>query len=172
MARIVTVTVGDESHEINLDEALRINNADAERHEVAADVAWWGVIAAAAAAQVERLTAASDSTRSKALVGCLAEDEKVSEWKAKAMATATDDYLALQNAIADAKEQADKANNIHWTLIRKSDMLREMIRGESGDQRSSHNIGRPGPVTGPAQVPDPKDRLQAFRANRSKPKED
>lgn len=174
MSRIVTVKIGGEGHSINLDDVLRITNADAERHSVAADVAWWGVIAAAAASQVERLAAAAASWHAKALVKCLQTDDKIAEWKAKATANSHDEYLELLQAVADAKEESEKANNIHWSLIRKSDMLREMIRGESGDQRASRDIGRPaGPaMTDPVPL-DPKDRLAGFRQRqRRQDKED
>lgn len=154
MARTVTVKVGGETHSIDLDETLRIHNADAERHTVASDMAWWGVIAAAAEAQVGRLTAVAASWHAAALVKCLQEDEKMSEWKAKANATAHDEYKKIQTDIANAQEQAGRANTVHWSLVRKMDMLKEMIKGESNTQRSAGEIGRP-PV-------DP--RLSAFKA--------
>ena len=158
--RIVTVKVGGETHSVDLDDALRIHNADAERHETAADMAWWGTIAAAAEAQVARLTAAAASWHADALVKCLQADEKMSEWKAKANASGHATYAKMQQDIADAGEQAAKAQTIHWAYVRKYSMLEAMLPGERGDQRSSNAIGRaPAPA-------DPGNRLDGYRAAR------
>lgn len=164
MARIVTVKVGGETHTIDLDAALRIHNADAERHEVAADMAWWGVIAAAAEAQVQRLTAAAASWHSDALVKCLQQDEKMSEWKAKANASAHQEYLRIQNDIANAQEMAGRANTVHWAYVRKMDMLKEMIKGDSAERRGANEIGRPAP----AAPSGPDERLRGFKEAKQK----
>ena len=160
MARVVTIRIGGETHTIDLDSALRINNADAERHEVAADMAWWGVIAAAAEAQVERLTAAAASWHASALAKCLEVDEKISEWKAKAAATGHAEYNRMTRDIADAKEVAGKAQAVHWALVRKMSMLEAMIKSDSADQRGSNSIGRP-----PVQS---DDRMTGYKNNQSK----
>lgn len=162
--RPVTVKIGGEAHTVDLDEILHIHNADAERHTVASDMAWWGILAAAAEAQVAKLTAAAASWHADALVKCLQQDEKMSEWKAKANASGHAEYLKIQNHIAEAQEQASKASTIHWALVRKMDMLRAMIQGESNTARGAGDIGR-APPTAP-QGPDP--RLQGYQANKAK----
>ena len=160
---VVTVVIGGESHSIDLEESLHIHNADAERHTVAADMAWWGTLAAAAEAHVERLAAAAASYRNKAIVRLLEIDAKTSEWRCKAAAESQDEYLELQNAIADAGEIAKKASTIHWALIRKMDMLRSLISGELGERRNIGAIGHE-PV---AAADDP--RMKGYMANRKTP---
>jgi len=160
MSRIVTVKVGGETHQIDLDQTLRIHNADAERHEVAADMAWWGVIAAAAESQVERLTAAAASWHADALVKCLQQDEKMSEWKAKANASGHAEYRKMTQDIANASEQAKKASTVHWSLVRKMDMLKEMISSENGTQRGAREIGKiPSP-------PSTDPRMSGYKGNK------
>jgi hypothetical protein len=161
--RIVTVKVGGETHSIDLDETLRIHNADAERHEVAATMAWWGTIAAAAEAQVARLAAAAASWHADALTKCLAADEKMSEWKAKAAASGHSDYAAMAQGIANAQEQAGKAQTVHWALVRKMDMLKEMIKGDNGDKRGAGEIGHV-----PAGPTEPDKRLSGYKQARGK----
>jgi hypothetical protein len=165
MPRVVVVKVGGETHTADLDDLLRIHNADAERHTVAADMAWWGTIAAAAEAQVQRLTAVAASWFADALVKCLKIDEKMSEWKAKANAGAHPEYQKLQSDIANAQEMAGRANTVHWALVRKMDMLREMIRGEAGDRRGSFDIGR-GITEGVALPPEEDPRIKKFKDKR------
>jgi len=163
MTRIVTVKVGGETHTVDLHDILHIHNADAERHTVAADMAWWGVIAAAAQSRVDKLTAASASWHADALVKCLQVDEKMSEWKAKANATAHAEYRKIQEDIADAQEMASRANTVHWALVRKMDMLKEMIKGDSADRRGANEIGRGAPP-GPPSGSD--SRLAGYKAKR------
>lgn len=167
MPRTVTIKVGGETHQADLDEILHIHNADAERHTVASDMAWWGIIAAAAQSRVDKLTAAAASWHAAALVECLKHDEKMSEWKAKANATGHDEYKKMQMDIADAQEMASRASTVHWALVRKMDMLKEMIKAEVGDKRGSSEVGRmPVAPTNPNE-PKPKDtRLGAFAKNR------
>ncbi len=160
MPRIVTVKIGGESHSIDLDDVLRIHNADEQRHNVAADMAWWGTIAAAAEAQVARLTAAAASWHADALVKCLQVDDKMSEWKAKANATSHTEYARMQLDIANAGEMAGRASTVHWALVRLMDMLKAMINGETNDKRGSTEIGHsaPAPASG---LPDP--RLKGYK---------
>jgi hypothetical protein len=162
MSRIVVVKVGSDEHKVDLNDILHIHNADAERHTVASDMAWWGVIAAAAQSRVDKLTAAAASWHAAALVECLKQDEKMSEWKAKANASGHPEYNKIQNDIADAQEMASRANTVHWALVRKMDMLKEMIKGDSADRRGANDIGRGG---APAEPPDP--RLSKFRQKKS-----
>jgi hypothetical protein len=167
MSRPVTVKIGGETHTVDLDEALHIHNADAERHTVAADMAWWGVLAAEAKARVAKLSAAAASWHAAALVTCLQQEEKISEWKAKAMASAHEEYKRIQNDIADAQAIEDKCSAIHWAFVRKMDMLREMIKGEVGDKRGANDVGR---MPAPTQDgPDP--RLSKYRNNRQNKEE-
>jgi len=162
--RIVTVKVGGETHTVDLDEALHIHNADAERHEVAADMAWWGTIAAAAEGVVARLTAAAASWHADALSKCLKADEKMSEWKAKAAASGHSEYARMQQDIANASEQAAKAQTVHWAYVRKMSMLEAMLPAERGDQRGSNSIGR---------VPSgPDPRLAHYKKGRANNNED
>lgn len=157
MAKL-TVDIGGERHEIDLADALHIHNADQERHTVAADVAWWGALAASAVAHAAKLNTAAAKHFNRLIAAALAHDAKVSEWKAKALAGADETYNELLDAAADAESQAATAQTIHWSLIRKGDMLREMIKGDNGTQRNSHDIGRaPGP---------PDARFNDFRNHR------
>lgn len=157
--RIVTVKVGGETHTVDLDDSLRIHNADAERHEVAADMAWWGTIAAAAEGVVARLTAAAASWHADALSKCLKADEKMSEWKAKAAASGHPEYARMTADIAVASEQAAKAQTVHWAFVRKMSMLEAMLPGERSDQRGSNSIGR---------VPSgPDPRLESYKKGRA-----
>lgn len=167
MMRLVTIQLGDERHDIDLDQALHIHNADAERHTVAADVAWWGAIAAAAVSQTERLAAVCASWHSNALARCLEQDEKIAEWKAKALAQSQPQYLAYQEAIADARGQAEKASAVHWSLIKKYDMLQAMLPGEAGDRRASRDIGHRESGYDPGANPSTKEpRLAKFQQAR------
>lgn len=165
MARLVTVKVGGETHQMDLDEALHIHNADAERHEVAADMAWWGVIAAAAEAQVQRLAAVSASWHAGALSACLKQDDKMSEWKAKASATSHPEFLKIQTDIANAQEMVGRAQTIHWALVRKMDMLKEMLKGDSNDRRGANNIGAG--MSAPVPLPGGRDpRLANYKGKK------
>lgn len=163
MPRIVTVKVGGEVHDADLDDILHIHNADAERHTVAADMAWWGVIAAAAQSRVDKLAAAAASWHADALVKCLQMDEKMSEWKAKANASSHKEYLKIQEDVATAQEMASRASTVHWALVRKMDMLKEMIKGDSASQRGMNEIGHR-----PPGAPSPDDRLKDYKKGQGK----
>lgn len=151
----LTVRIGDETHDINLSDELDIHNADDERHTVASKVAWWGSIAAAAEAEAEKLAASAAKHFNWLIAEALKQDAKVSEWKAKAMAGADEAYGSMLASASDGQEQARRASSIHWTFIRKMDMLRAMIAGDNGTQRSSNDVGR-----------TPDSRFEGFRRNR------
>jgi hypothetical protein len=163
MTRVVTIRVAREEFKVDLDSELQIHDPDAERHKVAADVAWWGTVAARATAYHENLISTAEHWKNAALKACVEADEKMAEWKAKAQAGGHEKYLEIMRDVARASEEAQKAQAIHWAFVRKMDMLRSMLAGELGTQRASGEIGRVGP-------PEPKDptgktdpRLDGFR---------
>lgn len=175
MSDFITIKIGGDVHSISRSD-LEIQDAETERHQVAADVAWWGSVAASAQARMESLEAVATQWRAAALQKCLQVDEKMAEWKAKSAADSHQEYLKIQNDIVHAREQLNKAQAVHWALIRKSDMLREMIQSENGTRRSSHDIGRVPIPGGPKPLPNepnPSDnRFAAFKGKRKAKEED
>lgn len=167
-SRVVGLMVNGELVSFDLDAELEIANPEAERHKVAADMAWWGIIAAAAEAHVEKLTASAEQWYKSGLVECLKADEKMAEWKAKANVGASPTYLAQLHAVADAREVANKATAIHWAFVRKMDMLRDMLPAEYAGRSRSSDVGR---TQAADSKPDP--RFNKFKANRKlAPQED
>lgn len=165
MSRVVSIKVGGDTFKVDLDDELQIHDPDAERHKVAADVAWWGTVSARASAYHENLISTAEHWKHAALKACVEHDDKMAEWKAKAQAGGSDKYLEIMRDVARASEEAQKAQAIHWAFVRKMDMLKAMLPGEHGTQRASGEIGR-------VPVPEPKDlgkedpRLGAFRQKR------
>lgn len=163
MARTITIKVAGEIFTCDLQD-LEIVDPDAERHKVASLVAWWGSVSASAQSHAEKLAARADSWRDAAITRCIGEDGKIPEWKAKAYASSQPEYLALLEAAADGRAAHNRANSIHWSYVRKMEMLKAMLQGERATQGSANEVGRIPEERPPGQT-DP--RYAAFKNRRS-----
>jgi hypothetical protein len=158
----LVLCIGGEVHKIDLSEELRIDNLEADRSEVAAKIAHWGAVLAAAEEVVEKLEADFDHWNGKSIDICLKAEEKAAEWKVKAAVYAQDAFLKQKHAIATARSVANKVKAVYNGYSRKHDLLRAMTGREGPEGRSANDLGRsasPSP-----SGPDP--RLKAFRQTR------
>lgn len=158
----LTFRIEGQSHQVDLNEELRIDNLDADRSEVAAKIAYWGAVLAAGEEAVEKLEASFDHWNGKAVDACVTQDDKPSEWKVKAAVQAQDDFLKQKHALAAARSQAAKIRAVYNGYTRKHDLLRAMTGREGPERGSANDLGRT-----PAGGTDP--RLDRFRQSRTTP---
>lgn len=148
-------------HKIDLNEELRIDNLESDRSEVAAKIAYWGVILAAAEEKVDLHEAALEHWSGKATDKLMGVDGKgIAEWKVKPSIQAQDDFLKQKTVIAEAKSQAAKIRAVYNGFTRKHDLLRAMTGREVGEGRSAGDVGR--------ESGTPDSRFDAFRRTRGK----
>jgi hypothetical protein len=159
MPRVITIQVASEALTCDLQD-LEIVDPEAERHKVAALVAWWGSVSASAESHAEKLAARAANWHNAALTRCIGEDAKVPEWKAKAYVGGQPEYLALLEAAADGRAAHSRANSIHWSYVRKMEMLKAMLQGERATQGSANELGRIPEERTPTQTDNRFDRFK------------
>lgn len=160
---VITIKVGGDTFSCDLQD-LEIVNADAERYQVSTDIAWWGSVAASAEAYAAKLAARADGWTNAQISACVGKDEKIAEWKAKSFVKGQPEHVSLQETLADAQEMAATARNLHWSFVRKGEMLQAMISGENATRRNTYDIGRM-PEDHTANPNDP--RLGGFKQRRA-----
>ena len=137
-----TIIINEEEHQVDTDAALRITDPDADRATVAAEIGHWGAIWAESLQGKGEAEAQLDHWRASALSGLLRGDEKVSEWKAKAVVDAQPDYLALRQSIALWERNATLARCQFEAFKAKAGILEGLSYREHGEERVASMQGR------------------------------
>jgi hypothetical protein len=152
----LTFNIEGEKQSIDLAQELEISDLEAERARVAAQIAYWGALVAAADAAAERLEAELEHWTGKCVDKLLAADPKMAEWKCKPATQAQDDFLERRRTIIAAKEEAAKAKAVYNGFTRKHDILKAMTSREGGERFAAGDVGR-----------GPDNRFDGFKARRS-----
>ena len=139
---VISLTVEGEVQEVDLEIEMVIHEPIEERSRITSKSAYWGAVWVSAQAQVEGIQAELEHWEAKALTIILKKDEKIAEWKAKAMVRAHAGYLQINKDLAAAREMANKSKIIHRAFSRKGDLLQAMITPENRNKRSAYGIGR------------------------------
>lgn len=142
MARTVTLTVNGKPETIDLDAILVINDLPAERATVSADIAWWGKVAGAAEQAHQNRDAEYRNWRGKSVASALSSDEKMAEWKVKAMVEGAPEFLQHKQRISKAGADAVAASAIFDAYCHKSELMRRMTSGERNERYHANGIGR------------------------------
>lgn len=162
MARLVVVHVDGVSQEINLEELLNIINPEKERDTIAADIAYWGAKFGEAIGQQRMAEAASTKWMGQNIASSLKADEKVSEWKAKAFAHGSPEYIAVKNAEAEAEANSMALGALFEAYKQKGRILERLIGVEQALIASAGRIGRSDESAEPRSAAD-DPRVQKAR---------
>jgi hypothetical protein len=129
----VSMSVNDEKVTINVDEQLEIHDLSLEMDQVAARMAYWGDVWAAAEAERERADAYYRKWRAELGQKILAANDKAAEWKVRQDIEADSAFYKLKDAIASATYNATMAKVIYESFRTKASILQSkgaMARAE------------------------------------------
>jgi hypothetical protein len=112
-----------------------------EMDRVAAQLAYWGAVAADAAAELTQVDAWYRRWRAEATAAALAADPKASEWKVKNKVEAHDKFIEYKNAIA----LAEKNLGLCEAMVRGFDKKANQLQSRGAKARAE--IGAQGMTT-------------------------
>lgn len=118
--------------ELNVDADLPIADISADMDKVAAQMAWWGSVWAAAEREKIDADAYYRRWRAQKTNDVLAADPKLAEWKLKAAIEADENFVKLKAALAQAEENTLLARNVFLSLDKKANQLQS--RGAAARQ--------------------------------------
>jgi hypothetical protein len=143
--RIAHLVLPDEyggEQDLDLDELLVIASVETERDRVSAEIASWGVLWGQATKDYELAEAASAKWRAQSLVSSLKRDEKVSEWKAKAFADSSPEYVAMVEQEAEAKRNMIAINSVYEAFKSKGRLLERLTGIQQAEIGAAMRVGQ------------------------------
>lgn len=129
----VEMKVNGEPVSIDFEEEMEIGDVSEDMIKVAAQMAYWGQVWAAAEAEKLRADAAYRQWRADQTKMVLESDPKLAEWKCKAHVEESDTFVSLKAAMAEAERQVISAKTIHDAFKVKAHVLQSkgaMFRAE------------------------------------------
>lgn len=112
-----------------------------EMDRVAAQLSYWGAVAADARAELTQVDAWYRRWRAEATAAALASDPKASEWKVKNKVEAADKFIEWKNAIA----AAEKNLGLCEAMVRGFDKKANQLQSRGAKQRAE--LGAQGMTT-------------------------
>jgi len=136
----------------NVDEILEIGDVSEDMDKVAAQMAYWGAVWAAAEGERESADAYYRQWRADVGKKLLETNDKLAEWKAKQEIEADPKFMKIKQGLATAIRNATLCRAVYESFRTKANMLQSkgaMMRAEL-DSTSMHTKGD-----------EPKTRRQA-----------
>ncbi len=133
MANKIKIKVEGELIEVDLDEELTINDMGEDQQFVAARMAFWGSLAAAAEGEKIRTDAYYRTWRAKLGSTILKKDPKTAEWKVRQQIEADENFEKLKASIAAAQQNVSICKNTFESFKTKASQLQSkgaMMRAE------------------------------------------
>jgi len=166
MTNKIKIKVDGVNITIDLDSELEIADMS-DMDKVAAQMAYWGSIWAAAASESERVDATYRTWRAKAGEAALANDPKLSEWKVKQAIEGDDTFMKFKKAQGEAQRNVILTKGVFESFRIKANML------QSKGAMKRSELDATGMST--RRTPDPKpggkeDAKSAMRAGNKKRK--
>lgn len=137
---VVKITIGKEVIEIDLDEETTIGELDKDMDQVAAQIAYYGELLAAAKRESQELDAAYRHFRATVAQAVLSKEKSAAEWKVKAAIESQDKFLTFKKAAAACEYNIEVLVNLLKALGEKSPNLRSKgarMRAEQGSDGMS-----------------------------------
>ena len=119
--------------EANLDEELEIDDVSTDMDKVAAQMAYWGAIWAAAQGEQEAADAYYRQWRANKGKALLESDGKLAEWKTRQEIEADPKFMKIKQGLATAIRNATLCRAIYESFRTKANMLQSkgaMMRSE------------------------------------------
>lgn len=129
----IDIKVNGVSVKTDLDEELEINDIDEDMKRVAAQMAYWGSVWAAAEAEREQAEAYYRNWRADKGEQIMKADPKLAEWKVKQRIEADASFSKLKGAQAAALQNATLARSVFESFRTKANVLQSkgaMYRAE------------------------------------------
>lgn len=170
----ITMKVDGQPVSIDFEEELEVGDISEDMSKVAAQLAYWGAVWAAAESEAQRADAAYRQWRGDQSNMILDSDSKLAEWKVRAKIEEMDTFVSLKAAIAQAASNVVTAKSIFEAFKVKAHVLQSkgaMLRAEM-DPTGTRTMERPSAKPKRSATPDERgERESAMRAiNRKKSK--
>lgn len=108
----ISMEVNGQPVSIDFNEEMEIGDVSEDMTKVAAQLAFWGAVWAAAEAELKRADAAYRQWRADQTNMCLDADPKLAEWKVRAKVEEMDTFVKLKSAIAQAENNVISAKQV------------------------------------------------------------
>lgn len=156
-----TIVVLGQKVELNTVDGLPIADISIDMDRVAAQMAWWGAVWAAAERQKIEVAGKYRKWKSIALLEAKARGEKDAEWKIRAHVEGSEGFLAFQDEIALAEEAVVLSKNVFDAFSKKANMLqsRGAIQRGTIERQGLNTPAKPrsAPSTPPPVGGDPEE---------------
>lgn len=165
----VDIQVNGERVTMDFSDELEIGDVSQDMIKVAAQMAFWGAVWAAAESEQQRADAAYRQWRADQTNMVLAADPKMAEWKVKAKIEETDTFVNLKAAIAQAANNVTLAKNICEAFKVKAHVLQSKGALKRADMYADGVHTPETPRDRPAKKVEREERVSAMRTmNRKK----
>lgn len=137
-----TIELNGETLTVDTQATLTITNTDADRVTVAAEIGHWGAIWAECLQRYGEAEAEAEGFRARGLKGLIESEEKVAEWKAKAVVDSSEEYQSRRNAVAYWNRCATLARCQFEAFKAKAEVLKGLSYREHGEEAVAAGVGR------------------------------
>ena len=134
----ITITIGKEKLEIDVDEEAGIHDLSSDMDTVAARIAFFGEVLAAASAEKIRIDAHYRRWRAGVAAKSLETDPKIPEWKSKVEIESAEQFTQFKEALASAEYNVTSLTNLIIALKEKSPNLRSKGARERAELDSTN----------------------------------
>jgi len=129
----VNIEVDGQSVAINVDVELQVGDLSKDMDQVAAKMAYWGAVWAAAEAEMKSADAWYRAWRAKTGAAMIEADGKMSEWKVRQALEADPRFMTIKKSLAAATRNVTLTRAIYEAFRTKANMLQSkgaMARAE------------------------------------------
>ena len=167
----IDITVNGERLEVDLNVELEITDISEGMKKVAAQMAFWGSVWAAAEGEMEKVDAFYRKWRAETSRKIAAANEKLAEWKLKQEVEAQPKFLEYKDAIAKSITNATLARSVFEAFKIKANVLQSKGARERAELDSTGMTTRSAEPTR-RRDDDAEERVSAMKDINKKRKRD